>query len=49
MTIALDKFIKDENDIFDIMGDWLWMDYFVFIGWSGLLLFSCAYFTLSVG
>ncbi|TYI30115.1 hypothetical protein ES332_A05G362700v1 [Gossypium tomentosum] len=46
MTIALSKFTKDENDLFDIMDDWLRRDYFVFVGWSGLLLFPCAYFAL---
>lgn len=49
MTIALGKFTKDENDLFDIMDDWLRRDRFVFVGWSGLLLFPCAYFALGVG
>ena len=35
MTIALGKFTKDENDLFDIMDDWLRRDRFVFVGWSG--------------
>ena len=46
MTIALGKFTKDESDLFDIMDDWLRRDRFVFVGWSGLLLFPCAYFAL---
>ncbi|KAH0850334.1 hypothetical protein HID58_095630 [Brassica napus] len=46
MTIALGKFTKDEKDLFDIMDDWLRRDRFVFVGWSGLLLFPCAYFAL---
>ncbi|KAL8489498.1 hypothetical protein ACS0TY_024925 [Phlomoides rotata] len=46
MTIALGKFTKDEDDLFDIMDDWLRRDRFVFVGWSGLLLFPCAYFAL---
>ncbi|CAF1706430.1 unnamed protein product [Brassica napus] len=46
MTIALGKFPKDEKDLFDIMDDWLRRDRFVFVGWSGLLLFPCAYFAL---
>ena len=46
MTIALGKFTKDENDLFDIMDDWLRRDRFVFVGWSGLLLFPWAYFAL---
>ncbi|CAH8317336.1 unnamed protein product, partial [Eruca vesicaria subsp. sativa] len=28
------------------MDDWLRRDRFVFVGWSGLLLFPCAYFAL---
>jgi photosystem II P680 reaction center D2 protein len=28
---------------FDILDDWLKRDRFVFIGWSGILLFPCAY------
>ena len=46
MTIAVGKFTKDENDLFDIMDDWLQRDRFVFVGWSGLLLFPCAYFAV---
>ncbi|GJS27069.1 putative photosynthetic reaction centre, L/M, photosystem antenna protein-like protein [Tanacetum coccineum] len=46
MTIALGKFTKDEKDLFDIMDDWLRRDRFVFVGWSGLLLFPCAYFAV---
>ncbi|KAL4010301.1 hypothetical protein IC575_030349 [Cucumis melo] len=46
MTIAVGKFTKDENDLFDIMDDWLRRDRFVFVGWSGLLLFPCAYFAV---
>ncbi|CAH8341700.1 unnamed protein product, partial [Eruca vesicaria subsp. sativa] len=30
------------------MDDWLRRDRFVFVGWSGLLLFPCAYFALGV-
>ncbi|PIN19314.1 Photosystem II [Handroanthus impetiginosus] len=45
-TIAFGKFTKDENDLFDIMDDWLRRDCFVFVGWSSLLLFPCAYFAL---
>ena len=32
---------------FDVLDDWLKRDRFVFVGWSGLLLFPCAY--LSIG
>ncbi|CAG7901061.1 unnamed protein product [Brassica rapa] len=46
MTIAVGKFTKDEKDLFDIMDDGLRRDRFVFVGWSGLLLFPCAYFAL---
>ncbi|XP_028052259.1 uncharacterized protein LOC114256778 [Camellia sinensis] len=47
MTIVLGKFTKDENDLFDIMDDWLRRDCIIFVGWSGLLLFPCAYFALA--
>ena len=46
MTIALGRVTKEENDLFDIMDDWLRRDRFVFVGWSGLLLFPCALITL---
>jgi photosystem II P680 reaction center D2 protein len=46
MTIALGEFTKDENDLFDIMDNWLWRDCFICVGWSGILLFPCAYFVL---
>ncbi|KAK4707324.1 hypothetical protein R3W88_033098 [Solanum pinnatisectum] len=46
MTIAIGKFTKDENDLFDIMDDWLRRDRSVFVGWSDLLLFPCAYFAV---
>ncbi|CAN6483137.1 unnamed protein product [Victoria cruziana] len=46
MTIALSRFTKEENNLFNIMDDWLRRDRFIFVGWSGLLLFPCAYFTL---
>jgi hypothetical protein len=44
MTIAVGRVTKEENDLFDIMDDWLRMNRFIFIGWFGLLLFSYAYF-----
>ena len=28
---------------FELVDDWLKRDRFIFIGWSGLLLFPCAY------
>ncbi|KAL5645248.1 hypothetical protein ACJX0J_003607, partial [Zea mays] len=42
----LERMRKEGNDLFDIMDDWLRRDRFVFVGWSGLLLFPCAYFAL---
>ena len=39
MTIALGKFTKDENDLFDIMDDWLRRDRFVFVG-GGVLAYT---------
>lgn len=32
--------------LFDLIDDWLKRDRFVFVGWSGLLLFPCAYLAL---
>ncbi|KAL2943808.1 Photosystem II D2 protein [Bienertia sinuspersici] len=46
MTITVGKFSKVGKDLFDFMDDWLWRDHFVFIGWSGLFLFTCTYFAL---
>lgn len=49
MTI---KIIKRKNQNFqsfgqfDILDDWLKRDRFIFVGWSGLLLFPCAYLAL---
>jgi len=45
MTIAIGQ--EQDRGSFDLVDDWLKKDRFVFIGWSGLLLFPCAY--LSVG
>nr|YP_010265845.1 photosystem II protein D2 [Botrychium ternatum]UHY94414.1 photosystem II protein D2 [Botrychium ternatum] len=46
MTIAIGKSSKEPKDLFDTIDDWLRRDRFVFVGWSGLLLFPCAYFAL---
>ncbi|MCD9643476.1 hypothetical protein HAX54_030986 [Datura stramonium] len=46
MTLAISKFTKDKNGLFDIMDDWLRRDRFVFVGWSRLLLFPCEYFAV---
>lgn len=46
MTIALGQTQQtalDERGLFDLIDDWLKRDRFVFIGWSGLLLFPTAY------
>ena len=45
MTAAVGQ--NQERGIFDLADDWLKRDRFVFVGWSGLLCFPCAY--LSVG
>lgn len=37
MTMALAKFIKDENDLFNIMNDRLQKDKFIFVGSSDIL------------
>jgi photosystem II P680 reaction center D2 protein len=46
MTVALGKSSKEEKTLFDTVDDWLRKDRFIFVGWSGLFLFPCAYFTL---
>jgi photosystem II P680 reaction center D2 protein len=46
MTIAIGKSFKEPKGLFDSMDDWLRKDRFVFVGWSSLLLFPCAYFSL---
>ncbi|KAK4761384.1 hypothetical protein SAY86_006993 [Trapa natans] len=46
MTIALGKFTKDENDLFDIMDDWLRRDRFVFVGgWFTGTTFVTSWYT----
>ncbi|MBD2259579.1 photosystem II D2 protein (photosystem q(a) protein), partial [Pseudanabaena sp. FACHB-2040] len=42
MTIAMGR-AQAQRGAFDVLDDWLKRDRFVFIGWSGLLLFPCAY------
>ena len=37
---------EDKKGLFDAVDDWLKRDRFVFVGWSGLLLFPCAYLAL---
>jgi hypothetical protein len=46
MTIAIGKSSKKLKGLFDSIDDWVRKDHFVFVGWSGLLLFPCAYFSL---
>lgn len=38
--------VSEERGLFDVADDWLKRDRFVFVGWSGLLLFPCAYLAL---
>ena len=45
MTITIGQQEKKES-VFGLVDDWLKRDRFVFIGWSGLLLFPCAYLAL---
>ncbi|MEN9541533.1 MAG: photosystem protein, partial [Cyanobacteriota bacterium] len=40
MTIAVGR--APQRGWFDVLDDWLKRDRFVFVGWSGLLLFPCA-------
>ncbi len=47
MTIAMGRSQEVERGWFDSIDDWLKRDRFVFIGWSGLLLFPTAF--LAVG
>ncbi|MGB5963313.1 MAG: hypothetical protein WBG73_21940, partial [Coleofasciculaceae cyanobacterium] len=42
MTVALGR-SPSNRGIFDAVDDWLKRDRFVFVGWSGILLFPCAY------
>ncbi|MBF2050149.1 photosystem II D2 protein (photosystem q(a) protein) [Leptolyngbya sp. NK1-12] len=44
MTIAIPQ--QPSKDLLRTLDDWLKRDRFVFIGWSGLLLFPCAYLAL---
>jgi photosystem II P680 reaction center D2 protein len=41
MTIAIGQ--NQERGLFDLVDDWLKRDRFVFVGWSGILLFPTAY------
>jgi len=45
MSIAIGQ--NQEPEVFDLIDDWLKKDRFVFVGWSGLLLFPTSY--LAVG
>jgi hypothetical protein len=42
MTIAVGR-APSERGLFDALDDWLKRDRFVFVGWSGILLFPCAF------
>lgn len=37
---------EEKRGLFDVADDWLKRDRFVFVGWSGLLLFPCSYLAL---
>jgi len=45
MTISIGK-VEERRGRFDQIDDWLRRDRFVFVGWSGLLLFPTAYLSL---
>ena len=45
MTIAVGR-APSQRSLFDAVDDWLKRDRFVFVGWSGILLFPCAYMAL---
>ena len=46
MTITIGQVQSNKTGVFGLIDDWLKRDRFVFIGWSGLLLFPCAYLAL---
>ena len=46
MTITIGQSKTQNPGLFGLIDDWLKRDRFVFIGWSGLLLFPCAYLAL---
>ena len=37
---------QNQRGWFDVLDDWLKRDRFVFVGWSGLLLFPTAYLAI---
>ncbi|MEL7143861.1 MAG: photosystem II D2 protein (photosystem q(a) protein), partial [Cyanobacteria bacterium J06573_11] len=45
MTIAMGQ-APAARGRFDVLDDWLKRDRFVFVGWSGLLLFPCAFMAI---
>jgi photosystem II P680 reaction center D2 protein len=45
MTITIGQYVE-KRGLFDNVDDWLRRERFVFVGWSGLLLFPCAYMAL---
>ena len=46
MTITIGQVDTKKTGLFSLIDDWLKRDRFVFIGWSGLLLFPCAFLAL---
>ncbi|MEB3182143.1 MAG: photosystem II D2 protein (photosystem q(a) protein), partial [Nostocaceae cyanobacterium] len=45
MTIAVGR-APSTRGWFDVLDDWLKRDRFVFVGWSGILLFPCAFLAI---
>jgi photosystem II P680 reaction center D2 protein len=41
MTITIGQVQTKKEGLFGLIDDWLKRDRFVFVGWSGLLLFPC--------
>jgi photosystem II P680 reaction center D2 protein len=46
MVSSTISFPKQQRGWFDVLDDWLKRDRFVFVGWSGLLLFPTAYLAI---
>ena len=46
MTTSTLSFPNQQRGWFDVLDDWLKRDRFIFVGWSGLLLFPTAYLAL---
>ena len=46
MTTSTLNIPQQRREWFDVLDDWLKRDRFVFVGWSGLLLFPTAYLAI---